>query len=71
MAGRNLSSFRGVEVGECIIVNHREVFASRLGVQALVALQAVTWSTPLSVDACRHQKLTDGHDAARTRGCVL
>jgi hypothetical protein len=26
MAGRNLGSFRGVEVGECIIVNHREVF---------------------------------------------
>jgi hypothetical protein len=32
MAGRNLGSFGGVEVGECIIVNHREVFASRLGV---------------------------------------
>jgi len=26
MAGRNLGSFCGVEVGECIIVNHREVF---------------------------------------------
>jgi hypothetical protein len=32
MAGRNLGSFRSVELGECIIVNHREVFASRRGV---------------------------------------
>ena len=32
MAGRNLGLFGGVEVDECIIVNHREVFASRLGV---------------------------------------
>jgi hypothetical protein len=37
MAGRNLGSFRGVEVGECIIVNHREVFAAArcLGVSRL------------------------------------
>jgi hypothetical protein len=30
MAGRNLGSFCSVEVGEYTIVNHREVFTSRV-----------------------------------------
>jgi hypothetical protein len=38
MAGRNLGSFCSVEVGECIIVNHRKVFCvarSSLGANRL------------------------------------
>lgn len=57
LMGRNLGSFCGVEVGECIIVNHREVpYVVRSGLGASRLTGCDVEHAP-SVSAPKKQKL--------------